>query len=256
MIPSLSFAGEVAERSRRHGQELVAHGRRTAKIVAEQLLPESLVVFRGQEGKPRPLGALRSALGGRAERRPEPGRIALTFDDGPTPLTLGYLDVLEQLGARATFFVVGELCAAHPEWVEAIAERGHELCGHGFTHRRFPSLSRAELTSELARTHALLPGRGAQRKLVRPPYGAVSPASLLTCAREGFTTVLWSFNSNDWRARDASEVERTLAAREATPGDILLLHEGQQLTLNALPTVIRNLKELGHDLVTVGELLA
>jgi len=237
-----------------NGHELVAHGRRTAKIVAEQLLPESLLVFRGKEGK-RPLGALRSALGG-AKRAQEPGRIALTFDDGPTPLTLGYLDVLEQLGARATFFVVGELCAAHPEWVAAIAERGHELCGHGYTHRRFPSLSRAELASELTRTNALLPPRSAERKLVRPPYGAISPASLLTCAREGFTTVLWSLNSNDWRAHDAAEVERTLAARDATPGDILLLHEGQQLTLSALPTVVRNLKELGHDLVTVGELLA
>ena len=256
MIASRSFAGALAQRSFRRGQDLVAHGRRTAKVVAEQLLPESLVVFRGPEGKRRPLHALQTVLNGERMRHAEPGRVALTFDDGPTPLTPRYLEVLEEFRVRATFFVVGELCAARPDWVTAIGDRGHELWGHGYTHRRFTSLSRAELTSELARTSALLPTSTATRRLVRPPYGAVSPTSLLTCARQGFTTVLWSLNSNDWCAPDASEVERTVASHDVTPGDILLLHEGQQLTLNALPTVLRHLKELGHDLVTVGELLA
>jgi peptidoglycan-N-acetylglucosamine deacetylase len=255
VIASLSSTGAFAQRSLRRGQNFVAHGRRTAKAIAEQLLPESLVVFRGREGKPRPLEALQSVLNGRPKRHTDPGRIALTFDDGPTPLTLPYLDVLEEFGVRGTFFVVGELCAAHPEWVAAIDDRGHELGGHGYTHRRFTSLSRGELASELARTDELLPST-ATRRMVRPPYGAVSPASLLTCARQGFTTVLWSLNSNDWCAPDASEVERTVAAHDVNPGDILLLHEGQQLTLEALPTVLRNLKDLGHELVTVGELLA
>lgn len=246
MAASPSFGSGIAERSWRHGQELVAHGRRTAKVLAEQVLPASLVVFRGAEGRNRRAGFnLRG-----------PGRVALTFDDGPTPLTQRYLDVLEQYGARATFFVVGELCAAHPDWLAAIAERGHELCGHGYTHRRFTSLSRAELASELDRTSALLPAQPSARRLVRPPYGAVSLTSLATCALQGFTTVLWSLDSNDWCARNAAEVEQTVSSHRSAPGEILLLHEGQQLTLDALPTVVRNLKELGHELVTVGELLA
>jgi peptidoglycan/xylan/chitin deacetylase (PgdA/CDA1 family) len=139
--------------------------------------------------------------------------------------------------------------------VRAIAERGHELAGHGYTHRRFTTFSRAQLVSELARTSALLPKREAKRQLVRPPYGAVSPLSLMTCARQGFTTVLWSLNSGDWRARDAHEVERTVSTSRVAAGDIVLLHEGQPLTVEALPRIVGSLKESGHELVTVGELL-
>lgn len=235
------------------GRDLLAHGRRTAKALAEQLLPDSLVVFRGPEGRRRPLDPLRRAL--QRPRTTEPGRIALTFDDGPGPLTLRYLDMLDRLGARATFFLVGELCQAHPELVAAIAERGHELAGHGYTHRRFTSISQAELVSELDRTRALLPPRHAARQLVRPPFGSVSLSSLLACARHGYTTVLWSLNSGDWRAGDAAEVERTVSSGAASAGEILLLHEGQTLTLNALPAVVQGLKAMGHELVTVGELL-
>lgn len=249
-----SLLGQSATLHDRGG--LVAHGRRTAKLLAEQILPDSLVVFRGPEGRRGPLSSLRRALQRPSAAETKPGRIALTFDDGPNALTPRYLDVLDELGARATFFLVGEYCEAHPELVAEIAARGHELAGHGYTHRPFNSLSPSELASELERTRALLPERPAARQLVRPPFGTVSLSSLLVCARSGFTTVLWSMNSGDWRAQSAAEVEQTLATSSASAGEILLFHEGQQLTLDALPAVTRNLKELGHEFVTVGELLA
>ncbi len=214
---------------------MLAEARRTAKAVAEALLPSSLVVWRGA-----------------AERR----RIALTFDDGPDSLTPQYLEALERAGARATFFLVGELCEKNPQLVRAIADAGHELGNHGYTHRPFPKLGGRELASELSRTQALLPKTRLGRALVRPPYGAVSPASLLTCARQGFTTVLWSLNSGDWKRRSALELEQTFTDQAAAPGEIVLLHEGQSWTLNALPTIVGELKKAGHELVTVSELLA
>lgn len=243
MAESFSLDADVAERWLRGDDGPLARGRRVAKALAARILPDSVVVWRGRSPGPRETGG-------------QPSRVALSFDDGPTPLTQQYLDVLEQLGVRATFFLVGELCAAHPEWVRDIAERGHELAGHGYTHRRFPTLSRAALASELARTKALLPPRPGKRQLVRPPYGAVSPSSLMTCALQGFTTVLWSLNSCDWRARDAAEVERAVCESRTEAGEIVLLHEGQTLTIEALPRVVGSLKESGHELVTVGELLA
>ncbi len=256
MSASLSFGGDVAERWLRGESGPLAHGRRTAKALAEQVLPDSLVVWRGTEARRGPWSSLRRVIRRSGSNDARPGRVALSFDDGPTPLTQRYLEVLGQLDVRATFFVVGELCAARPDWVRAIAERGHELAGHGYTHRPFTTLSRAELASELARTRELLPTRAAKRQLVRPPYGGVSASSLLTCALQGFTTVLWSLNSGDWRAKDAQEVERTFSASRATAGEIVLLHEGQPLTIEALPRVVSSLKESGHELVTVGELLA
>jgi peptidoglycan-N-acetylglucosamine deacetylase len=233
---------------------LISTARRGAKALAETVLPSSVVVWRAGEARGHVWTPLKQAVFGARPRPIKPGKIALTFDDGPTPLTLEYLDVLERLGVRATFFVVGGLCAQHPELVQAIADRGHELAGHGYTHRRFTELKDTELREELWRTRALLPASG--RTFVRPPHGAVSLSTLVACAREGFTTVLWSLNSGDWCSQNASEVEQSFLAQEATAGEIVLLHEGQSWTMQALPTIVGALEKAGHELVTVGELLA
>lgn len=206
-------------------------------------MPESVVAWHGRVG--------RMATSGSSGRR-----LALTFDDGPSELTSAYLDVLRRFGARATFFVVGGLCALHPEIVSAIAAGGHELAGHGYTHRPFPGLVADDLRAELTRTSALLPRASGKRPLVRPPHGAVSLSSIITCARAGFTTALWSHDSGDWRTTRADEVCAAFEGEKLPgPGAIVLLHEGQSWTLDALPRVLGMLSEGGHDLVTVGELL-
>lgn len=215
--------------------------RKAVKTVAATLLPASMVVWRGHEDEP--------GLG-------NPGRLALTFDDGPTDLTEEYLRILSQFGARATFFVVGELCERRPDLVERIAAEGHELAGHGYTHRRFPTLTASELELELQRTAALLPANTRGRSLVRPPHGAVSPWSILACTRAGFTTVLWSYDSGDWCTDSSEEVVAAFEDEEASkPGAIVLLHEGQSWTMEALPSIVGKLRKAGHELVTVDEIL-
>ncbi len=229
--------------TRTTSDSLRAVARRAARGLARAILPESLVTWQA---------AAPTAVGAAQRRRP----IALTFDDGPDELTPDYLEVLARFGARATFFVVGERCAAHPELVSAMAAGGHELSVHGYTHCRFPGLSASELRKELNRTASLLPLRSGRRRLVRPPHGAVSVSSLFTCASAGFTTVLWSHDSGDWCTRNADDVCAAFEDERALrPGAIVLLHEGQPWTLHALPTVLGKLSEAGHDLVTVGDLL-
>jgi peptidoglycan/xylan/chitin deacetylase (PgdA/CDA1 family) len=216
-------------------------GRRAVKALAVGVVPSSLIVWRGKD---------RAPPSGRASR------VALTFDDGPTSLTPAYLEVLARYGARATFFVVGELGAMRRDLLEKISEGGHELAGHGYTHRRFPTLSKAELEHELRLTASLLPPSKGKRLLVRPPHGAVSPRSLFTCARAGFTTVLWSYDSGDSRTRDPNDVTAAFEQRQAsTPGTIALLHEGHGWTMQALPSILEKLRKEGHELVTVGEIL-
>jgi len=226
---------------RRPSPSLVARSRRAARALAEALAPSSAVVWRG------------SATGDRT-RGPR-SRIALTFDDGPTSLTRDYLAVLARFGVRATFFLVGELCARHPELVQAIARDGHELAGHGYTHRRFPGLNRRALTLELEQTRRLLPSDGRARPLVRPPHGAVSLASTFTTVRAGYTTVLWSYDSGDWATEDPGDVAMRFTEQPVTRGDIVLMHEGQTWTLDALPRVLETLRGADHELVTTGELL-
>jgi peptidoglycan/xylan/chitin deacetylase (PgdA/CDA1 family) len=179
--------------------------------------------------------------------------VALTFDDGPEPLLDGYLDVLDRFGARATFFVLGErIVVDRPGFLE-ILRRGHQVASHGWSHRTFPDMSRAQLDDELARTAALLPAP-IGRPFVRPPRGASSLGSLARLAISGYTTVLWSLDSDDCRTDDASEVASIVGA--AVAGDIVLLHEGQRWTLDALPRMLEQLTARGLRAVTLNEILA
>lgn len=180
-------------------------------------------------------------------------RVALTFDDGPDELTTLYLDELDRLGVRATFFLVGQMCLKFPASVRDIIARGHEVASHGHSHRSFPSLSREELAAELAAVAKLLPPSALARPIVRPPRGAVSAVSLLRCAAAGYTTVLWSLDSDDCRTTAPDVVAARVA--ESRPGEIVLLHEGQTWTLDALPTMVARLRDAGLEIVTVGEML-
>jgi glycosyltransferase involved in cell wall biosynthesis/peptidoglycan/xylan/chitin deacetylase (PgdA/CDA1 family) len=183
-------------------------------------------------------------------------RVALTFDDGPDAMTDDYLEVLGRYDARATFFLVGDACARFPGAAARIAARGHELAGHGFTHTVFPSLDAAGLKSELDRTDALLGLPVGTRKLVRPPRGATTPLSLLRCARAGYLTVLWSLDSDDCRTDSADQVAAAVSPDAVESGDIVLLHEGQSWTLQALPPILERLRGAGFELVTISEMAA
>ncbi len=208
--------------------------RSLARGIAGRIAPPSLLVLRGP-----------------ADRR----AVALTFDDGPDPLTPAYLDVLDRFGARATFFVLGASCERHPTALLEIVRRGHEVAAHGFTHRRFPTLPAAAIADELRRTADLLPPPRRSRALARPPQGSVSARSLAACAAAGYTTVLWSLDSDDCRTRSPEVVAEGLAPARVAPGEIVLLHEGQPWTLEALPRALEELAGAGYRFATVGELL-
>jgi peptidoglycan/xylan/chitin deacetylase (PgdA/CDA1 family) len=206
------------------------------RTLASRALPKSVLTYRG-------VGDAR--------------RVALTFDDGPHEMTESYLDLLERFGARATFFVVGKECVGRTELLRRMVERGHEVAGHGFSHRAFPNMGIAPLHDELQRTTALLPReRATPRRLVRPPYGATSVRSLAVCAATGYTTVMWSRDSDDCRTLAAEEVVARVAPADLQPGEIVLLHEGQSWTLAALPRILEALASTGWKAVTVGEILA
>jgi peptidoglycan/xylan/chitin deacetylase (PgdA/CDA1 family) len=182
-------------------------------------------------------------------------RVAITFDDGPDEMTERYLDVCEALALRATFFVIGANAEKRPDAVLEYVRRGHEVAAHGFTHTAFTELAPAVLVDELTRTSDLLPASLSPRPLVRPPKGAISPSSVLRTALAGFTTVLWSLDSDDCRTRDPAVVEARLAPSQVRAGEIILMHELQPWTLEALPNVVRKLRDGGFEPCTVSELL-
>ncbi len=204
------------------------------RAVAEALIPPSLLVLRGP-----------------SHRR----EIALTFDDGPERLVREYLDVLDRFSARATFFLLGECMAVRRDDLHEIVRRGHEVASHGFSHKRFTLMTRVELDDELTRTDDELPIPQRTRPLCRPPQGAVNARVLAQLGLRGYTTVLWSLDSDDCRTEDPKQVAERVAPGAVSPGEIVLLHEGQGWTLEALPAILEGLTGAGYALVTVGELL-
>lgn len=211
----------------------------------------------------RLLGGLADLLGGRGTAPIHHGprapgkRVALTFDGGPGARTPEHLAVLERHRARATFFALGKASAAHPAAVRAIVAAGHEVASRGYSDTPFPSLEADELSYELAHTAALLPPPPAgERPLVRPPRGAVSLGSVVRCASLGYTTVLWSLDSGDQSATTPGDIAAAVHPTKVRPGDIVLLHESQPATLQALPAIVSALAADGYELVTVSQLLA
>jgi peptidoglycan/xylan/chitin deacetylase (PgdA/CDA1 family) len=181
-------------------------------------------------------------------------RVALTFDDGPDHLTERYLDMLDQLGVPATFFLVGGRAASRPDLVREYRRRGHQIAGHGYDHKRFNQLGRRELLEQCAATETALGGQLSGRPWVRPPHGSLDATSLLSLVAAGYTVAMWSLDSRDYSTNNSSDIVRACA--RVTAGDVLLLHEGQQWTLDALPNIVAALQAAGLECVTMHDLFA
>ncbi len=180
-------------------------------------------------------------------------RIALTFDDGPDELTPRYLDVLDDLGVPATFFVLGEFASKRPEYIREYVRRGHQVAGHGYDHQRFTKLSRHELLDQCKRTDEAIGGQSTGQSWVRPPHGSLDSMSLINLRASGYTVALWSLDSCDYSDRDPASLAQRCVA---TPGEVLLFHEGQEWTLEALPRIVAAIHGAGLECVTMFDLFA
>jgi peptidoglycan/xylan/chitin deacetylase (PgdA/CDA1 family) len=181
-------------------------------------------------------------------------RVALTFDDGPDHLTERYLDVLDELGVPATFFLVGGRAASRPDLVREYRRRGHQIAGHGYDHKRFSKLGRRELLEQCSRTETALGGQFTGGPWVRPPHGSLDATSLFYLVASGYTVAMWSLDSKDYGTTSADDVIGECAGIAA--GDVVLFHEGQQWTLDALPRIVKDLQAAGLECVTMHDLFA
>jgi peptidoglycan-N-acetylglucosamine deacetylase len=183
-------------------------------------------------------------------------RIALTFDDGPDDMTPKYLELLDDLGVPATFFVCGERAKEHPQMIREYLRRGHQLANHGFDHQSFPKLSRRALLEQVRQTDLAIGGQVTGRPWVRPPHGALDGTSLLTLRAAGYVVALWTIDSCDYGEKDPAKLAESCAPDKVSGGDVLLFHEGQQWTLDALPRIVAALHASGLEFVTMHDLFA
>ena len=177
--------------------------------------------------------------------------IALTFDDGPGPYTAQLLDILDQHGAKATFFLIGSKVSAQADVLRRMHARGHQLGNHSWSHPELPKLPVGQIAGEIDRTNdAIKQATGVTPTVMRPPYGAVNAVVLEQLRLRGMSSILWSVDTRDWADRN-SDIVCSRAAAGARPGAIILMHDIHQTSVNAVPCILSALKQQGYSFVTV-----
>lgn len=179
-------------------------------------------------------------------------RIALTFDDGPTPgMTELILDRLKERGLTASFFMIGQRAAAAPELARRVLGEGHAVCNHSYTHPKLDALPDAQVESELARTQDTLAEILNHRpSAFRPPYGSFRKNQALLAQKLGLRVVLWSVNTRDWAQSGEDKIVDTILT-QTKAGSIILCHELHRQTADCLGRVLDQLLERQFQFVPV-----
>lgn len=185
------------------------------------------------------------------EARKNRPMIALTFDDGPGRYTMKLLDALEENNAQATFFMLGQNVEKFGDEVAKMKEIGCELGNHSYNHPSLPKLSTDEMKAQIENTNnAIKEITGEPASVLRPPYGATSSEMSETV---GMPMVLWSIDTLDWKTKDTqATIDHVL--QNVSDGDIVLMHDIYETTVDAAIELIKKLQEQGYYLVTVSEL--
>jgi peptidoglycan/xylan/chitin deacetylase (PgdA/CDA1 family) len=183
---------------------------------------------------------------------PEANRIALTFDDGPTPgLTERILDQLKERRLAAGFFMIGERAAAAPDLARRVLAEGHAVGNHSYTHPKLSDLPDAQVESELARTQDTLGEILNHRPAAfRPPYGSFRKNQAPLARRLGLRVVLWSVDSRDWAQPGEDKIVDTILT-QTKAGSIIHCHELHRQTVDCLSRVLDQLLERQFQFVPV-----
>lgn len=183
----------------------------------------------------------------------EKPRIAITFDDGPSAACTGrLLDGLRERGVKATFFLIGEYAAENKELVKRIYDEGHVIGNHTYHHVDITKLSDEEAATEINETDRVIcEVTGEHVRYVRPPFGVWQKDLELEME---VLPVMWSVDPLDWTTKNVEEIVNKVVT-EASEGDIILLHDCYDSSVDAALRIIDILIKEGFEFVTVDEMI-
>ncbi|MCP4049258.1 MAG: polysaccharide deacetylase family protein [bacterium] len=199
--------------------------------------------------------------GGRDTRK-----VALTFDDGPKhKYTNLILDILKELSVKATFFVVGKECGMNPDLVYRIYAENHELGNHTYSHYRLDTLSREKIETEILSTSEIIKSiTGREVTCFRPPGGKYNKYVLKVLNKHKIKMIMWDVNANDYvhsspfygigGENPAKKVYDRIVSGVRN-GSIILMHNGGNESIKALPDIIRKLRSDGYEFITLSEMM-
>lgn len=196
-----------------------------------------------------------SEVGGAVYRGGASDKVCLMFNVyGGTEYLGEILETLDEHEVKTTFFVGGCWVKSHEAELNEIAERGHEIGNHGFFHRDHAKLDAAKNGEEIVACHNIVKAvTGKEMKLFAPPSGSYSSVTLDIAAKKGYTTVMWSKDTVDWRDKDCGLIY-TRATKNVSGGELILMHP-TAATAEVLCKVLCTLRENGLTATTVGDVL-
>ena len=186
----------------------------------------------------------------------EEKKIAISFDCAwGVDYTDKLLEIMKEEDVKCTFFAVEFWSKKYPEYLNKIAQSGHEIGTHSATHPYMSKLDKSAIIKELTTSKEIIEKTTGQKvELFRPPYGDYDDLLLDTATELGLYTIQWSVDSLDWKDLSASEIKSRVAGRVQN-GSIVLFHNQGLHTHEALAGIIRELKAKGFTFVPIGELI-
>ena len=169
-----------------------------------------------------------------------------------TKIVNSIIDVLDDKGVKATFFVGGCWADDNGETLVRIINSGHEIGNHGYFHKDHKKLSYNENEQEISNTHSVVKALcGVEMKLFAPPSGSFSPNTLKASYDLGYKVIMWSKDTIDWRDSNLTTLYNR-ATKNLAGGDLVLMHPKKH-TLEVLPSIIDYYKSVGFDVVSVSQ---
>ena len=182
--------------------------------------------------------------------------VALSFDDGPSEFTQQIIDLLAENDCRATFFMVGTNMDLYPDLVKAVFDSGNEVGLHTWRHNDLNQMSADAIVRNLQLCqNIVLAQTGATAKWLRPPYGRVGPSAYGACTALEMYIATWTIDSWDWKYQNAEKIYNEVIPQLAN-GAILLFHDTHATTVEALKTILPEIKARGYQVLTVDELMS
>lgn len=184
--------------------------------------------------------------------------IALTFDDGPDgKITPKILDILKQNNVKANFFFIGENVSRFPGVVRRADKEGNLVLNHSYDHPDFKKQNNEETKNEILKTENIIYKIiGKRPAIIRPPYGDVDERVVSSILETGDKITIWSIDTLDWSQKEKDNIIKNVLDN-LRPGDILLMHSNgdKSATAEALPSIIKGVKERGYGIVTLDKML-
>lgn len=184
-------------------------------------------------------------------------QIAISFDAAwGNDDTQTLIDILKEYNVPATFFVVGSWVDKYPESVKALADAGHQIQNHSNTHPHMPQLSKSQMCDELKSCNEKIEKlTGICPTLLRPPYGDYDNALIEAVESLNMKTIQWSVDSLDWKDSATADSICRRVTSKVCPGSIVLFHNDADHTPEALPTILKCLKDEGYEFVFISDLI-